>query len=61
MTSPLIASTGAVAMPTLLGQSGARLLVGGKIREGIKVLTRQAAEQEQAQTLYDHGVGGGRS
>ncbi|WP_161491150.1 hypothetical protein [Pseudomonas silesiensis] len=45
----------------MLGQSGACLPVGGRIREGIKVLTRQTAEQAQAQALYDHGVGGGRS
>ena len=61
MTTSLIASTGPGAIPTLLGQSAQRLPVGGKIRAGIKVLTRQAAEHAQAQALYDHGVAAGQS
>ncbi|WP_278937912.1 hypothetical protein [Pseudomonas helleri] len=61
MTTSLIASTGPGAIPTLLGQSATRLPVGGKIRAGIKVLTRQAAEHAQAQALYDHGVAAGQS
>ena len=34
---------GAVAIPTLLGRSAQRIPVGGRIRAGIKVLTRRAA------------------
>ncbi len=52
---------GSVALPTLLGQGPARIPTGGKIRAGIKVLTRKAAEQPQAQSLYDEGVEAGQS
>lgn len=48
-------------LPTLLGQGPARIPTGGKIRAGIKVLTRKAAEQPQAQRLYDEGVEAGDS
>ena len=34
---------GATAAPTLLGQGPARIPTGGKIRAGIKVLTKKAA------------------
>lgn len=47
--------------PTLLGQGPARIPTGGRIRAGIKVLTRKAAEQPQAQRLYDEGVEAGQS
>ena len=50
-----------IAMPTLLGQGVARLPTGGKIRAGIKVLTRRAAEVPQAQTIYDQGLAQGQS
>lgn len=52
---------GSAALPTLLGQGPARIPTGGKIRAGIKVLTRKAAEQPQAQSLYDEGVEAGQS
>ncbi|MES2089299.1 MAG: hypothetical protein V4532_04870, partial [Pseudomonadota bacterium] len=52
---------GASGLPTLLGQGPARIPTGGKIRAGIKVLTRKAAEQPQAQRLYDEGVEAGQS
>ena len=45
----------------MLGQSALRLPVGGKIRAGIKVLTRQAAALPQAKALYDEGVAAGQS
>jgi hypothetical protein len=51
---------GSAALPTLLGQGPARIPTGGKIRAGIKVLTRKAA-QPQAQRLYDEGVEAGQS
>lgn len=47
--------------PVLLGRSGSRLPICGKIRAGIKVLTKHAAQQPQAQSLYDQGVAAGQS
>lgn len=46
------------AMPTILGQEQAQLRIptGGKIRAGIKVLTRKAAENRQAKAIYERGV-----
>ena len=35
---------GAPIAPTLLGRSAPRIPIGGRIRAGIKVLTRKAAE-----------------
>ena len=53
---------GAFAAPaTLLGQGPARIPTGGKIRAGIKVLTKKAAEQPTAQAIYDDGVASGQS
>jgi len=52
------------APPTLLGHSGsgpARISTGGKIRAGIKVLTKKAAENPQAKEIYDQGVAAGQS
>ncbi len=49
------------AAPTILGQGPARIPTGGKIRAGIKVLTRKAAEQPKAQAIYDQGVASGQS
>ncbi len=39
---PAIAIQGGGITPTLLGQSPARIPTGGKIRAGIKVLTKKA-------------------
>ena len=52
---------GGSAAPTLLGQGPARIPTGGKIRAGIKVLTRKAAEHPQARALYEQGVAAGQS
>ena len=57
----LVAQGGSIAAPSLLGQGPARIPTGGRIRAGIKVLTRKAAEQPQAQAIYDQGVAAGRS
>ena len=54
------AAGGAVAIPTLLGRSAQRIPVGGRIRAGIKVLTRRAAESSQAREIYDAGVAQGK-
>ncbi|MBE0547688.1 MAG: hypothetical protein IH627_08545 [Rubrivivax sp.] len=47
--------------PTLLGQGATRLPTGGKIRAGIKVLTRRAAEVPRAQAIYEQGLAQGQS
>ncbi|HRH88902.1 MAG TPA: hypothetical protein PLO41_18790 [Rubrivivax sp.] len=49
-----------MAIPTLLGRSALRIPVGGRIRAGIKVLTRRAAESAQAREVYEAGVAEGR-
>ena len=59
---PVIAVQGGVtAAPTLLGQSPARIPTGGKIRAGIKVLTKKAAGEPRAKVIYDQGVAAGQS
>lgn len=52
---------GPAAMPTLLGQGPARIPTGGKIRPGIMVLTRRAAEVSEAKAIYRQGVADGLS
>ena len=45
MTNAVVTINGAKpTLPTLLGQGPVRIPSGGKIRAGIKVLTKQAAE-----------------
>jgi len=58
---PAIALQGGGIAPTLLGQGAARIPTGGKIRAGIKVLTKKAAEQPKAKAIYDQGVAAGQS
>lgn len=53
-------SSSAVGVP-LLAAASARIPTAGKIRPGIKVLTRRAAGHPQARQLYDHGVAAGHS
>lgn len=52
---------GTTAVPTLLGQGPARIPTGGKIRAGIKVLTKKAAGEPKAQAIYEQGVAAGQS
>jgi hypothetical protein len=55
---------GPAALPTLLGNGTngtPRLPTGGKIRAGIKVLTRRAAEVPRAQAIYEQGLNQGQS
>lgn len=52
---------GPAALPTLLGQGAARIPTGGKIRPGIMVLTRKAAEVPGAREIYKQGVAEGHS
>ena len=59
--SALVVPGATIAAPSLLGQGPSRIATGGKIRAGIKVLTRKAAEQPKAQSIYEQGVAAGRS
>jgi Recombination directionality factor-like len=52
---------GADASPTILGQGPIRIPTAGKIRAGIKVLTRKAAQHPQARAIYDQGLADGVS
>lgn len=52
---------GPPALPTLLGQGPARIPTGGKIRPGIMVLTKKAAEVPGAKDIYLKGVADGLS
>ena len=52
---------GTTAAPTLLGQGPARIPTGGKIRAGLKVLTKKAAGEPKAKAIYDQGVAAGHS
>ncbi len=56
-----MAQAAALAMPTLLGRAAPRIPVAGRIRAGIKVLTRRAAENEQVRAIYERGVMQGKS
>nr|WP_297383461.1 hypothetical protein [uncultured Roseateles sp.] len=55
------AGGGLPALPTLLGRGPARIPTGGKIRPGIMVLTRRAAETPEAKAIYERGVADGLS
>lgn len=47
--------------PTILGRGPVRIPTAGKIRAGIKVLTRKAAQHAKAQAIYEKGLGEGLS
>jgi len=47
--------------PTVLGHAQVRIPTAGKIRAGIQVLTKKAAESSRARQLYEQGVAAGRS
>ena len=51
----------ALNAPTLLGRAATRIPVAGRIRAGIKVLTRRAAENERARAIYECGASQGKS
>lgn len=52
--------TGALAAPTLLGRTAMKIPIGGRIRAGIKVLTRRAEEVTDAKRIYEAGVAAGK-
>jgi hypothetical protein len=49
------------ALPTLLGLGPVCIPAGGKIRAGIKVLTKKAAEHPAAKEIYERGVAANHS
>ena len=62
MTGAVVTINGAQpALPTLLGQGPVRIAAGGKIRAGIKVLTKKAAEHPKAKEIYERGVAANHS
>ena len=62
MTNAVVTINGAQpALPTLLGQGTVRIPAGGKIRAGIKVLTKKAAEHPKAKEIYERGVAANHS
>jgi hypothetical protein len=52
---------GPAAVATVLGQSPARIPTAGKIRAGIKVLSKRAASEPRAREIYERGVREGHS
>ena len=61
MNQPLTAPPTSAPAPCVLGQVAPRIPTAGRIRAGIKVLTKAAAAIPQAQAIYDQGVADGRS
>lgn len=62
MTNAVVTINGTPpALPTLLGQGTVRIPAGGKIRAGIKVLTKKAAEHPKAKEIYERGVAANHS
>ena len=55
-----VAQANQPAIPTLLGRTTPRIPVAGRIRAGIKVLTRRAAENDRVRAIYERGVAQGR-
>ncbi len=56
--------TGGLALntgPTVLGERQVRIPTGGKIRPGIKVLTKSAAGNKKAADIYTAGIDAGKS
>jgi hypothetical protein len=62
MTNAVVTINGAKpVLPTVLGQAPARIPTGGKIRAGIKVLTKKAAEHPKAKAIYEWGLSANHS
>jgi hypothetical protein len=59
---PTVTLHGGASTPaTLLGQAPARIPTAGKIRAGIKVLTKRAAGEPRACEIYERGLRDGHS
>ena len=52
---------GALMVPTLLGRAVPRIPVAGRIRAGIKVLSKRAAGEPRACEIYERGLREGQS
>ena len=50
---------GPEASPTILGRGPIRIPTAGKIRAGIKVLSRKAAQHSRAREIYEKGINEG--
>ena len=62
MTNAVVTINGAQpTAPTVLGQGPVRIPTGGKIRAGIKVLTKKAAEHPKTKEIYERGVAANHS
>jgi hypothetical protein len=60
-TSRMVVYGTGQAVASVLGPASLRIPTAGKIRPGIKVLTRKAAESPRAVALYEQGVAAGQS
>lgn len=56
MATAVITVNGKAPLPTILGQGITRIPTAGKIRAGIKVLTKTAAANPKAKEIYDRGT-----
>lgn len=57
MTNAIVTINGSSpSVPTILGSRTVRIPTAGKIRAGIKVLTKRAAENPTARDIYERGV-----
>ena len=57
MSNAIVTVNGGTAnLPTILGQGVPKLRTAGKIRAGIKVLTKNAANNSKAKDIYERGV-----
>ncbi|MES2354827.1 MAG: hypothetical protein V4568_10600 [Pseudomonadota bacterium] len=62
MTQLVVPVTGQTAIvPTVLGQKSVQLPIGGTIRPGIKILTREAEKHSKAREIYEAGKQLGKS
>lgn len=57
----IVAQGGPQPAAPLLGQGPARLPTAGRIRAGIKVLTKRAAAEPRAREIYERGLSEGQS
>ncbi len=55
MTTAVVTVNGKAPVPTILGQGIPRIPTAGKIRAGIKALTKTAAANPKAKEIYDRG------
>ncbi|HEU0200157.1 MAG TPA: hypothetical protein VFR86_06945 [Burkholderiaceae bacterium] len=63
MTTALSIATnnGQLVVPSIINQAPLRIPIGGKVRPGIKVLTRHAEQNAKARAVYEQGLTEGKS